>query len=193
MRFAFTDRRAVAVGGQGRPDRYFSALLPDLETAHQIDERARELRARLHLRRRPVGPGKYHLSLWSLHVPDGPSSQEVAAICRASNLVRQRPFSVGFNRAASFGARADWPLVLMSTLEMPAGRSLHLAIGEALRRAGIKAGAQPFEPHVSLVYDRRRWAALAVPDLIWKVRDFALVRSADRKPYDILGCWPLEG
>ena len=191
--FDFTDGRAVAAGGQGRPDRYFFALLPDLETDFRIDERARELRGRLQLRRRPVGLGKYHLSLWSLHAPDGPRSQEVAAACGAAALVRQRPFSVAFNSAASFGARADWPLVLMSTVEMPAARSLHLAIGEALRRTGMKAGAQPFEPHVSLVYDRHKWAAFAVPDLVWKVRDFALVRSADRQDYDIQGCWPLHG
>jgi len=191
--FDFMGGRPAASGGEGRPDRYFFALLPDPGTEQRIDRQAHELRQRLQLPRPPVGPGKYHVSLWSLHIPDGPESQEIAAACRAAPLVDQAPFSICFNQVASFGRPPNWPLVLMSTVEMPAARWLQLSIGEALRRGGVKSSAQPFEPHVSLVYDRRRWASFRVPDLVWNVRDFALVRSADRQAYDILGCWPLLG
>jgi len=191
--FDFMGGRPADAGREGRPDRYFFALLPDPETEQRIDRRAHELRQRLQLPRQPIGLVKYHVSLWSLHVPAGPRSQEVAAACRAAPLVDQAPFSICFNQVASFGGPPNWPLVLMSTVEMPAARWLQLAIGEALRRGGVKAAAQPFEPHVSLLYDKRKWASFKVPDLVWNVRDFALVRSMDRKRYDILGCWPLRG
>ena len=191
--FDFMGGRPAVSDGKRRPDRYFFALLPDPETEQLIDRLAHELWLRLQLPKLPVGIGKYHLSLWSLHVPDGPDGPEVAAACRAAPLVDQAPFSICFNQVASFGGPPNWPLVLMSTVEMPAARWLQLAIGEALRRGGVKSPAQPFEPHVSLVYDKRRWASFRVPDLVWNVRDFALVRSMDRKRYDILGCWPLRG
>ncbi len=176
-----------------RPDRYFFALLPDPETARRIDARAHELRQRLKPPARLLNPRKYHLSLWSLHAPDGPESQEVALARRAAALIQQRPFSVGFDQVASFGSIEQPTLVLMSTEEMPAARRLHLAIGETLRRAGIKAGARPFAPHVSLLYDRRRLGPFSVPKFVWNVREFALVRSADREPYDVLGSWTLRG
>lgn len=191
--FDFTGGQGRDPDGQSWPDRYFFALRPDEETSFRVDRLAHELRRRLRLKGPPRGPEKYHVTLWPLLGADGPASQDIAMARRAACGVSQAAFAIGFDQAACFGPAWNPALVLMASDELPAANALHLAIGEALRRFGIKAEAQSFRPHLTLLYDRRRLASFGVPYLHWHAREFVLVASTDGRPYDILGRWLLQG
>ncbi|GGP25166.1 hypothetical protein GCM10010971_09850 [Silvimonas amylolytica] len=62
-----------------------------------------------------------------------------------------------------------------------------------LRRVGVKFSASSVNPHVTMLYDRKRPPARVVDAISWLVTDFALVHSqVGEGRYDILKRWTLD-
>ena len=174
-----------------RPPRYFFALLPDAEARLRIDRLARDLSARLRASGELRGPHKYHVTLRGIAVPDGPFGQSIAMARSVADAIRRASFAVMFNQAASFGKPPNYAFSLTTRVDLLAANSLSAALHDSLRRTGLKVDGSSFQPHVTLFYDRKRRELIDVPPLSWQVREFVLIESIDRRPYQILGSWPL--
>lgn len=124
-------------------------------------------------------------------MPDGPFGQTVEMAGKVAKEIRKTSFAVKLNQAASFGTAPKHAFSLTTWEELPGANGLSVSLDEALRRAGIKADKQKFWPHVTIFYDRIARPPIDVPALRWQVREFVLIESIDRRPYQILGTWPL--
>jgi len=174
-----------------RPPRYFFALLPDAEARSRIDRLARDLSLRLRASGELRGPEKYHVTLRGIAAPDGPFGQNVTMARRVADVIRRTSFAVMFNQVASFGKPPKYAFSLTTRADLLAANSLSAMLLDDLRHAGLKVDASSFQPHVTLFYDSKRREPIDLPELRWRVREFVLIESIDRRPYQILGSWPL--
>lgn len=175
----------------GRPARYFFALLPDAEARLRIHQLAGELSVRLRASGELRGPHKYHVTLRGIAAPDGPFGQSIAMARMVAEAIRKTSFAVKFDQAASFGKPPNYAFSLMTREDLPGANGLSGTLLDALRRTGLKVDGSSFQPHVTLFYDRRRREPIDLPELRWQVREFVLIESIDRRPYQILDSWPL--
>lgn len=175
----------------GRPARYFFALLPDAEARLRIHQLAGELSVRLRASGELRGADKYHVTLRGIAAPDGPFGQNIAMARTVAGAIRKTSFAVMFDQVASFGAAPNYAFSLMTREDLPGANGLSGTLLDALRRTGLKVDGSSFQPHVTLFYDRSRREPIDLPELRWQVREFVLIESIDRRPYQILGSWPL--
>jgi len=106
-------------------------------------------------------------------------------------MIRKTSFAVKFDQAASFGKPPKYAFSLMALEDLPGANGLSATLLDALRHAGLKVDGSSFQPHVTLFYNPRLREPIDVPPLRWQVREFVLIESTDRQPYQILGSWPL--
>lgn len=59
-----------------------------------------------------------------------------------------------------------------------------------MRAGGFRGKRLARRLHLTLLYDRYRMLAFRVRPLSWTVKDFVLIRSVPREPYEILGRSP---
>jgi 2'-5' RNA ligase len=175
----------------GRPPRYFFALLPDAGAEPQIHVLAQALHDRLRPSGRLRGLGKYHVTLRGIAAPDGPFGQSIAMARTVADAIRKTSFAVMFNQAASFGAAPNYAFSLTTRADLLAANGLSATLLDDLRRAGLKVDGSSFQPHVTLFYDKVLRTPIDMPEVSWQAREFVLVESIDRRPYQILGTWPL--
>lgn len=175
-----------------RPPRYFFALLPDAEAKLRIESLAYDLHKQLRPIRPLREPDQYHVTLRGIAAPDGPFGQSIAMARRVADAIRKTSFAVMFNQAASFGAAPNYAFSLTTQADLLAANSLSATLLDALRHAGLKVDGSSFRPHVTLFYDPRLRESIDVPPLSWQVREFVLIESIDRRPYQILDSWSLD-
>ncbi len=175
-------------------NRYFFAVVPARPVALQIDALAHDLRQSLGLRGRPVGPGRYHLSLcgigWLGEAPAG----IIATLKGIGGSVSRPVFGVAFDHAARFGRPGGKrAFVLASSETLPALNALQRALRQAMAAAKLPAASQ-FNPHVTLLYDEKLAPETDIPHLAWMVRDFVLICSVEGEGrHRHLARWPLGG
>jgi 2'-5' RNA ligase len=100
--------------------------------------------------------------------------------------------------ASTFTLRIDnggyWPrqkIVWAAPQSVPAAlQRLVCALEAGLRAAGFQIEDRAWRPHVTLLRDARRPAALPDMALAWPLREFVLVESA-RGDYRVIGRWAL--
>jgi len=138
------------------------------------------------------GLGKYHVTLRGIAVPDGPFGQNIAMARSVADAIRKTSFAVMFNQAASLGAAPNYAFSLTTRADLLAANSLSATLLDGLRHAGLKVDGSSFQPHVTVFYDRRLREPMDVPEMRWQVREFVLIESIDRQPYQILGSWKLS-
>ncbi len=131
------------------------------------------------------------MTLRGIAAPDGPFGQSIAMARMVAEAIRRTSFAVKFDQAASFGKPPNYAFSLMTGENLPGANGLSGTLLDALRRTGLKVDGSSFQPHVTLFYDRRRREPIDLPELRWQVREFVLIESIDRRPYQILGSWPL--
>jgi len=179
-------RRQQAVLGPST-DRLFFAVLPDAETAGQIAETARHLRASHGLAGKPFRPEHFHITL--CHVEDGiglrPGLVESVKACAAG--VAMPAFRVSFDRAESFGNGA---LVLRGDDGTVGLDVLQQRLQDALD--GQPHKARRFTPHVTVLRDRYRVPEQPIEPIEWTVRELVLVHSLlGRTTHRHLARWSL--
>jgi len=131
------------------------------------------------------------VTLRGIAVPDGPFGQSIAIARKVARMIRKTSFAVKFDQAASFGKPPKYAFSLMALEDLPGANGLSATLLDALRHAGLKVDGSSFQPHVTLFYNPRLREPIDVPPLRWQVREFVLIESTDRQPYQILGSWPL--
>lgn len=177
-------------------DRLFFAIYPDAAAAGRIAALGAALRADLGLTQPPFPLERLHLTLLMLGDHAGLPPDLVAQAVQAAQSVRQAPFEVDFDRAASFPRRVPArPFVLLAHRGVQALGALREALEGALEAAGYAPmHERAFRPHLTLQYDPRTVAERPVEPVGWTVRELVLVHSLlGRSRHVPLARWPLRG
>lgn len=186
----FVRRDAAEPGGQRR---IFFAILPDGVAAMRIDVRAQTLCRDNRITAQPLGPARYHVSLWGLEAPAWAEATAIAIMRQMAEPISAPSFAVQFDEAVSFSPKArSHPLVLISRDTLPALNDLRSALDQAMNAAGF-TGPASYNPHVTMLYSQRQVAPITIPPVSWRAHDFVLLRlSQDKSRYDCFGRWPLR-
>jgi 2'-5' RNA ligase len=186
-------RRPRRKFGASQKDRIFFACLPDAATAARIHALAETLKRDKPFEGALILPEHLHVTLFHLGDWNALPESIVELAKGAAGAVKEVPeFDVSFGRIGSFPNRTGiYPFVL--TGDATQWRTLHVALADALKRAGLGGATQgDFEPHVTLVYDKLRVKPTRVEPIGWTVKDFVLVHSVLGKTQHVhLGRWTL--
>jgi len=169
--------------------------MPDPDTAARIAEMAGRLRSEMRVEGKLLHTERLHITLHSLgdfaHIPEA----VVARACAAAISIEVPPFDVTFDRVCSFNGRpGHWSLVLTGSTGLDGLIDLRQELGDALRRVGLRVLRARFTPHITLLYDERRFDPRAIGPITWTVREFILIHSwLGKTRYDVKGRWPLTG
>ena len=107
----------------------------------------------------------------------------------AGASIAQREFDLVVDRAGRFEHRIGW---LGCSQMPPALKTLHESLVDACFATGAPVRRENhYTPHVTALRDPRKPEPHAIDPLQWRVRDFALMASAEGE-YEVLGSWPLQ-
>jgi 2'-5' RNA ligase len=176
-------------------DRLFFALFPDAQAAERIAECARQLRAEHGLHGTPLKTERFHITLHHLGDYAGLPQGVVDMASQAAAAVKSAPFSVSFDRAASFSSSPrNRPLVLRGDAGLAELMVFQRALGVEMSKAGLGRWSKPaYTPHVTLLYDDRAVAEQAVEPITWTAGEFVLVHSLIGQTLHVpLARWPLR-
>lgn len=177
-------------------DRLFFALVPDSATAARLTALAHEQAGRHGLHGTPLPAERFHLTLFHLGDWVGLPPDVVDAACRAAARLRTMPFEVRLDETASFvNRREKKPFVLKARDGNQALRGFHAEFARQLGKQGLaRAASESFEPHVTLLYDRRLVPPEPVPPVAWQAGEWVLVHSLLGQGRHLrLGNWPMTG
>ena len=174
-------------------DRLFFALFPDLDTAAQIGQLAKDLRKEHGLTEKPIEEKRLHVPLHHLGDHAELPNDIVASATKAGASVLPRQFDVSFDRVMSFGKKRNNPLVLRGADGLDALMVFQKALGVAMMKVGLAQYAEThFTPHVTLLYGHTALPEQVVENITWTVREFVLVHSLlGRHMHVPLARWPL--
>ena len=166
--------------------RLFFALWPDAQAAAALAAMARELALRCG--GKPVPQDKIHLTLVFLGDLDEDRLEDAM---RAPSGLELAGFGVTLDQVGSFaGARVGW-----AGCRQPAPGLAGLQSGLARRLAerGFAPDERPYTPHVTLARKIARPIPRSpVPEIGWRARELALVRSdLGKGSYTTLAGWDL--
>lgn len=174
-------------------DRLFYALLPDAESAGQLVELARQLRANHHPKGVLISSERLHVTLAFLGDFAGLPKSIVASALVAGEQLREAPFAVAFDRLQKFGHAKQ--AVVLRGADVAAGvNEFRRRLVEAALHQGLKpVGPAGFTAHITLMYDEGPIVEEEVSPISWTAKEFVLVRSLIGKSrHEILGRWSLQ-
>lgn len=177
-------------------DRLFFGIFPTRAAAGGAHEVQRRLCNAHRLTGKPFAPERFHATLFKVGDYHGVSEGLVRALAAAAATVVVAPFRIEFDRAESFsGKPGNLPLVLLAGQGGAELQSLHQALWEACRPAGlVRSDALPYIPHVTLLRAGQAIPPQTVEPIGWNVDEFVLVHSLlGQTRYIQLGRWPLRG
>lgn len=175
----------------------FLALRPDEETAERIarvstrEHEARGLMPRLRPSR------VFHITLHYFGYCDGePDARVVELASRAASELIGPAFDLSFDRFASWGEEGAGlhPFVLTGGQGLAAVRELQAALVARLVAHGLAAPLRPYEPHLTLRYDKRPAPAWGIELPGWIAGEVVLVESPQGVTrHEVIARWPLQG
>jgi 2'-5' RNA ligase len=152
--------------------------------------------ARCGLNGRPLGAELFHLSLQSLPEDTIFLPDFVARARRAAAAIIEPPFDLTFDRVSNFsgGRWGKRPLVVWGDNRANPVQRFRRKLGLALSDAGLgRFDLGLFNPHVTLLYDKRSVAEQKVEPFSWTVNEFFLVQSiVGESRHVVQGHWPLR-
>ncbi|MGL4239842.1 MAG: 2'-5' RNA ligase family protein [Beijerinckiaceae bacterium] len=171
--------RLLHPSGSSPTGNLFFALYPDAATAARIAALVRGLRGEPGLTGRPLTTENLHVSLHPLAGFVGSPRAMIEAAGAAAMAVSFSSFDIVFDRAGSFARKGDGrrPFALQGSEGLIAVCDFREALRAEMRKAGIGAAAPSFNPHVTMLYDRRCVASQSVDLVRWRVNEFVLVES----------------
>ncbi len=175
----------------------FFAIFPDAAAIRQIYELAVH-ECHVHaLAGYFIAMERLHLSLAPLRTFPGEVAPPlfIDAGIYIGNRIQMRPFMVSLDSTANFNGRGGrWPYVLTAGEGRGGAITLSTLLAMELRKVGVKFSPASVNPHVTMLYDRKRPPARGVEAISWLATDFALVHShVGESRYDIVKHWRLGG
>lgn len=146
------------------------------------------------LRGELIGPDRYHVTLGGLGAPGEAPCGLVDLLKQIGGSVAEPTFDVVFDHIAwfggSYGKRA---LVLVASDTLPALTALQMHLHDTMQAANLPDDER-FNPHITMLYEKRPAALTEIPRVSFTVRDFVLIRSVHgTSHHDHLARWPLGG
>jgi 2'-5' RNA ligase len=173
--------------------RLFFAVLPPPDERRAIARLGAGLQRAHHLRGRPIGSDRLHLTLAGVQSTSGSLDAVIAHARSIGAQFRHLSFPVQLEWSESFRLRHHSHLLV---LRGATGIEALMEFRQKLRTAMLQAGfAVPsgFTPHVTLLWADRAVDAHPITPIQWPVRDFALVLSiAGEARHTHVGRWPLQ-
>lgn len=149
--------------------RLFLALMPTAHVLAALAQHADQWRWPEKVVR--YAPQDWHVTLHFI----GAVPRDRLPELRAGLAVPLQPFELQFGQAAL------WPhglAVLCPAAVPPELQQLHVGLGQALQRLGLKTDPRPLRPHITLARHAQAAAApLQPPQFDWPVAGYALVAS----------------
>jgi RNA 2',3'-cyclic 3'-phosphodiesterase len=179
-----------------RPDLLFLAIKPDIDAAAQIHRLASIIKRARGFKGRLTGPGRLHISLFSLGWWDDRAEKMIAKVDRTAAELKVLPFEVTLDRTMSFSNRPDnHAFVLVGSGGVDRLRAFHALLGATLTRNELLCRVHTIStPHVTLLYDKRVVDEQPIEHISWTVREFVLVRSLRGRTRHIdVARWQLRG
>jgi RNA 2',3'-cyclic 3'-phosphodiesterase len=173
-------------------ERLFFAIFPEPARAAELAALGQALRRRNGLGGAVIATEKLHVTLAFVgHFAPLPPDLIGAARAAGDRIVAE-PFDIAFAQAGSFDSRsANHPFVLRGGAQA-ALHSLHAHLVQSLVATRTITGDTGYEPHLTLLRDRKLVATEALNAPVWRANDFALVRSGGESgEYRVLQRWPL--
>jgi len=177
-----------------RTDRLFFALLPPAEVLADLDELALGLGREHGWSGAPLGPARYHVTLFFVGDFAGLSDARLAALAAAAESVLPAPaLPLSFDRLASLGPPgARRPAVLLSSDVLAAAREFQQRLAAAVKQRGLPGEERPWLPHLTLYRAVPEVVEQALPPLGWTATELVLQRSLiGRGRHETLARWPL--
>jgi 2'-5' RNA ligase len=178
----------------------FFAITPDANATADAERTARLLRVENGLTGVPYPPEVLHVSLRSIGRRPRLPREVVEAACHAAAAVTMPPFEVAFDRAGSFNRttrserQSDWPFVMFGGDGVIGIEMLQRALINELNKVGFDMKKRSFEPHMTLLFDRRQVPAHSIAPVRWRVREFFLIHSLHGHTRHVrLARWKLSG
>lgn len=180
------------------PARYslFLAIFPDPCTARRILKRATVLRDEYGLSGKLRPLDHLHVTLHYMgrySVVPARVGHAIGQICEAPTALMPS-FEVTFDQVMSFRGRAgNRPFVLIGKNGNPALLEFHrLLLAEFAKHQWPKVVNSKFNPHVTLLYDKKNIEEKPIDPVSWTVGEIALVCSeVGATKYHRLGRWML--
>lgn len=171
---------------------YFFAVVPPPDVARSIDVLGRQLRRSMALRGELIGPDRYHVTLGGLGAPGEAPCGLVDLLKQIGASAAASAFDVVFDHIAWFGGSyGKRSLVLASSDLLPALTALQMHLHGAMQAANLPDDER-FNPHITLLYEKRPAALTEISRVSFTVRDFVLIRSVHGSSrHDHLARWPL--
>jgi 2'-5' RNA ligase len=168
----------------------FLATFPDARSALRIRRSAEVIKRARSFEGRITQHDRLHVTLFSL---SGLSERLLSKTYEAIADVRMPPFDVSFDRTLSFrGKPGNHPFVLAGDDGVKHLKLFRQELAASLMSRGLRRWANTdFNPHVTLLYDRRSVEEQPVEPICWKVSEFALIHSMDG--HIRLAQWRLRG
>jgi 2'-5' RNA ligase len=176
------------------PVKLFFSIFPDPQTAIRIGSLARHLRREYGLKGRPLLTPRLHCTLCDIDDGNAAWRSIVAKAQEAAANAASPPFRVSLNGVMSFASKKDhYPLVLVGDDGVVGLTRLYFSLYAAMRKAGLRPREPSnFNPHVTMLYDRRRIGEQSVEPICWTVNEIVLVLSLiGGTKYHSLGRWQL--
>jgi 2'-5' RNA ligase len=169
----------------------FFAVFPDYPAKARIHCLAKAVKCAHRFDGKLTEPDRLHATLFFLG--DSALDRIVRMACETARELRMPPFDVSFDRIASFrGGVKGHPFVLLGDDGLIRLKQFRQALGAAMTRNGLRRMATTdFNPHVTLLYDRRNVEEHPIEPVSWTVGEFVLVHSFDKK-HEYLARWALR-
>jgi RNA 2',3'-cyclic 3'-phosphodiesterase len=169
--------------------RVFFALWPDADTRRRLAQAAARLQAACG--GRMPKPDNIHLTLVFL---GDVAREQLNALRKAADAVTTRVHTLTLERFGWFRRnRVAWAAPARTPPDL---LELVQELEAALRQAGFRFDARPYEAHITLGRKANCGELPALPESIdWLVREFVLVESVlgeAGSTYSIIGRWPLR-
>jgi 2'-5' RNA ligase len=182
------------------PGPVFFAINPDAGAALDAERTTCLLQAKNRLTGASPPPEMLHVSLLGIGRRPELRQEVVEAACLAATAVAMPPFEVAFDRAGSFSRveslnqESKWPLVLFGGDGVIGVEMLQRVLISELNKVGFNFKKHSYEPHMTLLYDRRRVTAQFIAPVRWSVREFVLIHGLHGHARHIrLARWKLPG
>ncbi len=171
-------------------------VYPSPSDAATISGRNHRFRDRAGLRGRALLTERLHITVFSLGVYPTVPEDLIAKACKAAAMVVSPPIEIVFNRLETFERKSsDQPLVLTGADGLNPLRRFREELAMALIDVGLGRFAKTgFNPHMTLLYDRRTVRTRAIDPVRWTMTEFVLVDSLRGQTKHVpLARWQLRG
>lgn len=170
----------------------FFAVLPPPAVARSIHTLGHQLRRSIGLRGKLIGPDRYHITLCGTGAFGEVPFETIELLNQIGASIQDPVFDVFFDLTAAFGgSNGKRSLVLTASDTLPALLTLQTRLHDAMQAANLPVDER-FNPHITLLYDKRPAPRIEIPRLSFTVPEFVLIRSIHGTScHDHLARWPL--